>query len=120
METGRPPGTPLYEDAHFSCAPWKRVRIFEEISGVFQDAHFRKVVRTFEPRAHLRQGVALDPVPLMRKVAQPLAAALGRACPAPGAVDALRRAATCFGFVRFVWTRFVSFMRSLPLERPLK
>jgi hypothetical protein len=39
----------------FSCAPWKRVRIFEEIVGVFQDAHFRKPcasskgVRTFEP-----------------------------------------------------------------------
>jgi hypothetical protein len=40
----------------FSCASWKRVRIFEEISGVFQDAHFSKMVRIFEHRAHLRQA----------------------------------------------------------------
>jgi len=32
----------------FSCAPWKTVRIFEEISGLFQDAHFSKMVRIFE------------------------------------------------------------------------
>jgi hypothetical protein len=47
------------------------VRIFEQISGVFQDAHFSKTVRIFEQRAHLRQGTALDPVPMTRKVAQP-------------------------------------------------
>jgi hypothetical protein len=46
------------------------VRIFEEISGLFQDAHFSKVLRTFEGVAHLRtRAPALDPVPLMRKVA---------------------------------------------------
>jgi hypothetical protein len=32
----------------FLCAPWKRLRIFEGIIGVFQDAHFRKPVRIFE------------------------------------------------------------------------
>jgi hypothetical protein len=64
----------------FSCAPWKRVRTFEEISGDFQDAHFRKTVRLFEPTAHLRQGFALHPVPLTRKVAQPLASALRALC----------------------------------------
>jgi len=32
------------------------VRIFEGIFGVFQDAHFRNTVRTFEQGAHLRQG----------------------------------------------------------------
>jgi hypothetical protein len=68
----------------FPCAPWKRVRIFERILGVFQDAHFRKSLRTFEPLAHLRrasalhpvhQGTALNPVPFSRKVAQELASA---------------------------------------------
>jgi hypothetical protein len=50
----------------FSCAPWKRVRIFEEIVGIFQDAHFRKPcasskgVRTFEPGLCPGSG-ALDP-----------------------------------------------------------
>jgi hypothetical protein len=50
----------------FPCASWKRLRIFEEILGIFQDAHFRKPVRIFEEGAHLRQGLG----------------------PAPGAVDA--------------------------------
>jgi hypothetical protein len=59
----------------FWCAPWKRVRIFEEISGVFQDAHFSKSVRIFERCALLRQGTALDPVPWARKVAQARASA---------------------------------------------
>jgi hypothetical protein len=39
----------------FSCAPWKRVRIFEGIVGVFQDAHFPKWLRIFESGAHLRR-----------------------------------------------------------------
>jgi hypothetical protein len=60
----------------FRCASWKRVRIFEGISGVFQDAHFSKTVRIFEQRAHLRQGTALDPVPMTRKVAPPLSASV--------------------------------------------
>jgi len=72
-----------FEDAHlfskmrsFRCASCKRVRIFEGICGLFEDAHFRKPVRIFEPGAHLRnQGAALDPVPLARKVAHPLVAA---------------------------------------------
>jgi hypothetical protein len=59
----------------FSCAPWKSVRIFEGIVGIFQDAHFSKTMRIFEPSAHLRQGTALDPVPSTRQGAQPLAAA---------------------------------------------
>jgi hypothetical protein len=46
------------EGAHFLCASWKRVRIFEEIIGIFQDAHFSKPVRIFERGAHLRQGSA--------------------------------------------------------------
>jgi hypothetical protein len=37
------------------------VRIFEGISGIIQDAHFRKLLRTFEQVAHLRQG--LGPAP---------------------------------------------------------
>ena len=41
----------------FLCAPWKRVRIFEEIIGLFQVAHFSKTVRIFEQVAHLRQGL---------------------------------------------------------------
>jgi hypothetical protein len=41
--------------AQFSCAPWKMVRIFEGIVGVFQDAHFSKRLRIFEPGAHLRR-----------------------------------------------------------------
>jgi hypothetical protein len=45
----------------FVCASWKKVRIFEGISGVFQDAHFSKEVRIFEWGAHLRQG--LGPAP---------------------------------------------------------
>jgi hypothetical protein len=32
----------------FRCASWKRVRIFEGISGIFQDAHFQKMVRIFD------------------------------------------------------------------------
>ena len=59
------------------------MRIFEGIIGVFQDAHFSKTVRIFEGAAHLRtrapprtrQGTALDPVPLTRKVAQTRATA---------------------------------------------
>jgi hypothetical protein len=39
----------------FLCASWKRLRIFEGIVGVFQDAHFRKRVRIFEWSAHLRR-----------------------------------------------------------------
>ena len=67
----------LFEGAQFSCAPWTKVSIFEGISGVFQDAHFRERVRTFEPGAHLRrQNAALESVPLKRKVAQPLASVL--------------------------------------------
>jgi hypothetical protein len=45
----------------FWCAPWQQVRIFEEIFGLFQDAHFRKLLRTFEQLAHLRQGVGPAP-----------------------------------------------------------
>jgi len=46
------------------------VSIFEEISEVFQDAHFLKWVSIFEAVAHLRtRAPALDPVPLTRKVA---------------------------------------------------
>jgi hypothetical protein len=41
----------------FTCAPWKRLRIFEGIVGVFQDAHFRKIVRIFEGGAHLRRPI---------------------------------------------------------------
>jgi hypothetical protein len=52
------------------------VRIFEGIIGIFQDAHFSKTVRTFEPRAHLRsRALALHPVPFSRKVVQALASA---------------------------------------------
>jgi len=79
----------------FWCAPWKRVRIFEGIVGIFQDAHFSKSVRIFEGRAHLRQGLG----------------------PAPGAVDALMRAATGFGLVGFGWGKLFSFMRSSLLGR---
>jgi len=62
----------------FRCAPWKRLRIFEGILGIFQDAHFSKLVRIFEGRAHLRSGaLALDPVPTTRKVAQAAASASG-------------------------------------------
>jgi hypothetical protein len=67
----------------FSCAPWKRVRTFEGIIGIIQDAHFRKRcasskgVRTFEPGHR----------------------------PGPGAVDACVRAVTGFGLVRFVWNK---------------
>jgi hypothetical protein len=39
----------------FACAPWKQVRIFEEIVGVLQDAHFPKGLRTYGPGAHLRR-----------------------------------------------------------------
>jgi hypothetical protein len=42
-----PHRSPL-EGAQFSCASWKKVRIFEEIFGLFQDAHFSKMVRIFE------------------------------------------------------------------------
>jgi hypothetical protein len=60
----------------FSCAPWKQVRIFEEILGLFQDAHFSKTLRIFEQSAHLRsRASALHPVPLARKVVQALASA---------------------------------------------
>src|SRR5580698_4888270 len=60
----------------FRCAPWKRVRIFEGISGLFQDAHFSKTLRTFEQTAHLRsRALALHPVPFSRKVAPARAAA---------------------------------------------
>jgi hypothetical protein len=60
----------------FWCAPWKRVRIFEGILGVFQDAHFSKPVRIFEQRAHLRSRAGpCTPAPFSRKVAQALAAA---------------------------------------------
>jgi hypothetical protein len=60
----------------FSCAPWKRVRIFEEISELFQDAHFRRMLRTFEQLAHLRsRAEALHAVPFARKVLQTLASA---------------------------------------------
>jgi hypothetical protein len=55
------------------------VRTFEEISGIFQDAHFRVCLRIFEWGAHLRtsQGTALDPVPSKRHGAHGLAAASG-------------------------------------------
>jgi hypothetical protein len=60
----------------FRCAPWKGLRIFEENIGLFQDAHFRKLLRIFEQVAHLRsRAAALHTVPLMRKVAHPLASA---------------------------------------------
>jgi hypothetical protein len=60
----------------FSCAPWKRVRIFEGIIEVFQDAHFSKRVRIFEPSAHLRsRAAALHPVPFSRRVVRALASA---------------------------------------------
>jgi hypothetical protein len=39
----------------FRCAPWKQVRTFEGILGVFQDAHFSKTVSIFEQGAHLRR-----------------------------------------------------------------
>jgi hypothetical protein len=39
----------------FRCAPCKRLSIFEEISGVFQDAHFPETVSTFEGGEHLRR-----------------------------------------------------------------
>jgi hypothetical protein len=52
------------------------VRIFEGISGIFQDAHFRKRVRIFELSAHLRsRALALHPVPFSRKVVQALVSA---------------------------------------------
>jgi hypothetical protein len=45
------------------------VRIFEGISGIFQDAHFQKMLRIFEHPAHLRsRASALHPVPFSRKV----------------------------------------------------
>ncbi len=53
-----------------ACAPSK------ESSGFSKMRTFRKPVRIFEGNAHLRnQGGALDPVPLTRKVADPLVAA---------------------------------------------
>lgn len=42
----------------FGCAPCKRVRIFEETSELFQDAHSRTKLHTFERRAHLRRPFA--------------------------------------------------------------
>jgi hypothetical protein len=53
----------------------KELRIFEENVGVFQDAHFRKPCASSNKSAHLRQGTALDPLPLRRKVAQQRASA---------------------------------------------
>src|SRR5580700_7218678 len=51
----RPPfPSPFAKVRSFSCAPWKRVRIFEENIGIFQDAHFSNPVRIFEGGAHLR------------------------------------------------------------------
>jgi hypothetical protein len=72
----------------FRCAPWKRVRIFEGIIEVFQDAHSSKTVRIFEEVAHLRQG-------------------LGPRVPARGcsAVVESSRAGTCFGLDRDAWRR---------------
>ena len=70
-----PHRSPL-EDAQFSCASWKRVRIFEGIVGVFQDAHFSNPVSIFERSAHLRsRASALHPVPFSRNVVQALASA---------------------------------------------
>jgi hypothetical protein len=57
------------------------VRIFEGISGIFQDAHFSKPVRIFEPGAHLRSRASAlgnplaGAVPFARKVVQALASA---------------------------------------------
>jgi hypothetical protein len=75
----------------FRCAPWKRVRIFEGIIGIFQDAHFSKTVRTFEPRAHLRsRALALHPVPFSRKVVQALASAsIALCCVGKNVIDKL-------------------------------
>jgi hypothetical protein len=65
-----------FEESHFSCAPWKSVRIFEGISGIFQDAHFQKMLPIFEHPAHLRsRASALHPMPLSRKVVTALASA---------------------------------------------
>jgi hypothetical protein len=57
------------------------VRIFEEIFGVFQDAHFSKPVRIFEWAAHLRSRASAlgyplaGAVPFARKVVQTLVSA---------------------------------------------
>jgi hypothetical protein len=79
-------------------------------------------VRTLENGAHLRRNLRGFPrcalsnsVSIFEGVAH-LRQGLG---PAPGAVDALSRAAAGFGLVRFVWTTFVSFMCSSLLERPV-
>ncbi len=76
-----PHRSPL-EDAQFSCASWKRVRIFEGIVGVFQDAHFSKSrahlrngVRTFESRASALGYPLAGALPFARKVVQALASA---------------------------------------------
>jgi hypothetical protein len=44
----------FHEGAQIWCAPWKRLRTFEEICGVFQDAHLVEGLRIFEAGAHLR------------------------------------------------------------------
>jgi hypothetical protein len=70
----------------FRCAPWKRVRIFEGISGIFQDAHFLKPVRIFEWAAHLRSRASAlgyplaGAVPFSRKVLQALLRPRSRCC----------------------------------------
>jgi hypothetical protein len=57
------------------------VRIFEGITGIFQDAHFSKPVRIFEWAAHLRSRASAlgyplaRAVPFSRKVLQALASA---------------------------------------------
>jgi hypothetical protein len=39
---------PRCEEAQFYVRNFEKLRIFEEIIGIFQDAHFPKMVRTFE------------------------------------------------------------------------
>jgi hypothetical protein len=53
------------------------LRTFEEIVGIFQDAHRPKTANSSNQVRTFDQGCALDPVPLTRKVAQPRVSALG-------------------------------------------
>jgi hypothetical protein len=68
-------GPRFREGADFSCAPWKRLRIFEGIVGIFQDAHFRKPCAPSKQVRTFGRVLALHPVPLTYGCAQPLAPA---------------------------------------------
>jgi hypothetical protein len=49
----------------FTCASCKRLRIFEGIVGVFQDAHDPETLRVFAWSAHLRRPILDFGLPIL-------------------------------------------------------